>query len=87
MELRRERMRLPFATITSKSPLSKMQYLLALLEVMKYQVGVRWVLIFSMGRGDSSALVGYPPKDRVPINTPVVVSRKIHYLLVNVIPY
>ena len=72
-EFRRGIMRLPFAATTSRSPLSKVQYLLAPPETMKFRVGVRRGIVCLMGRGDSLALVGSSPRDGVSIKIPVVV--------------
>ena len=51
LECRSRRMRLPFATITSRSPLSKVQYLFAPSETIKFRVGVRRGLVCLMGGG------------------------------------
>ena len=50
---------------------------------MKYRVGFRRGLVCHMGRRDSSALVGNPPRDGVSIKTPVVMQPKIHYPLMS----
>ena len=80
MEFRRGIMRLPFAITTSRSPLSKVWYLLALPETMKYRVGVRRGLVCLMAGRGSLALVGNPPSDGVTIKILVVVQSKNHKL-------
>ena len=67
VEFRRGIMRLPFAAITSRSPLSKVWYLSALPETMKYRVGVRQGIVCLMGGRDSLVLAGNPPSDGVMI--------------------
>jgi len=57
-EFQPEIMRLPFAVTTSRSSLSKVWYLTAPPETLKYRVGVRWGIVRLMGRGDSLALAG-----------------------------
>ena len=59
-EFRHGIMRLPFAATTSRSPLSKVLYLIALPETMKFRVCVRRGIVCLMGRGESLALVGNP---------------------------
>ena len=78
VEFRRGIMRLPFAATTSRSPLSKVYYLLAPPEAMKFQVCIRRGIAGFMGRRDASALVGNPPSDGVTRKTLVVVQPKIH---------
>ena len=79
MEFRSGIMRLPFAATTSRSPLSKVKSLLAPPATLKYRVGVRRGIVCLMGRRDSLALVGSPPRDGVSINIPVVVAPHHHY--------
>ena len=50
-------------------------------ETLKYRVGIRRGLVCLMGRGDSLALAGNPPKDGVSIKIQVVVAPKNHYPL------
>ena len=71
MEFQRGRMRLPFAATTSRSPLGKVYYLLALPETMKCRVDIRRGLVCLMGGGDSLAFVGKPPSDGVTKKIPV----------------
>ena len=58
-EFRRGIMRLPFAAITSWSPLSKVYYQSVPPENLKYRAGYQSVSC--VGGGDSKALVGNPP--------------------------
>ena len=69
VEFRRGIVRLPFATATSRSPLSKVYYLQALPETIKCQVDVWQGLVNLMGGGDSLALDGSPSSDGVTIKT------------------
>ena len=71
-EFRRGIMRLPFAAITSWSPLSKVYYQSAHPENLKYRAGYQrgLVCLMCVGGGDSKALVGNPPSDGVTIKHP-----------------
>ena len=62
-------MRLPFATATSRSTLSKVEYLQALPETTKYQVDTWRGLVNLMGGRNSIALDGSHSSDGVTIKT------------------